>query len=195
MQIDTARLRIRPFQPDDLETIDAILRRAFGKDGTTLAERRAWLTWSALNQEWLPRLHQLPSGDLAVTLRESGELIGSVGLVPLLDVYGQIPGLGSGAQSESGLTTSEVGLFWAIDEPQRGRGYATEVGRAMIDFAFTTLRLRRILATTEYNNLASQAVMTKLGMRLLRNPHPEPEHLQIVGLLENFAPGTETINL
>ena len=183
MQLSTARLIIRPFQPEDLEPIHAILLRAFGEEGTTRADRRSWLTWSTLNQEWLPRMHQLPTGDLAVTLRESRELIGSVGLVPLLDVYDQIPGLGSGVSN--GLTTPEVGLFWAIDTPFRGRGYATEAGRALIDYAFTGLRLRRILATTEYDNLASQAVMTKLGMRLLRNPHPEPGHLQIVGLLEN----------
>ena len=44
--------------------------------------------------------------------------------------------------------------------------------------------LKRLVATTEYDNFASQAVMTKLGMRLERNPFPEPPWLQLVGILD-----------
>lgn len=40
---------------------------------------------------------------------------------------------------------------------------------------------------TEYDNLASQAVMRKLGMRLERNPLLEPRWLQVVGILENHS--------
>jgi hypothetical protein len=51
--------------------------------------------------------------------------------------------------------------------------------------AFKQLRLRRIIATTEYSNVASQGVMQKLGMTIARNPLPKPSWLQIVGILEN----------
>jgi hypothetical protein len=37
---------------------------------------------------------------------------------------------------------------------------------------------------TEHTNAASQAVMRRLGMRMLENPHPEPGWLQVVGVLE-----------
>ncbi len=73
----------------------------------------------------------------------------------------------------------------AIDCLHQNLGYASEAARAMIDYAFGQLKLRRILACTEYDNLASQGVMRKLGMTPLRNPHTEPPWLQIVGLLEN----------
>ena len=53
----------------------------------------------------------------------------------------------------------------------------------MIEHAFAEFRLRRIIATTEYDNHASQAVMRRLGMRLERNPLPEPLWLQVVGIL------------
>ena len=181
--LESARLRVRAFEMDDLLASHRLLPRCFGEDGVSLDERRAWLRWSRLSQEWLPRMHQLPSGDLAVVLKSDGRLIGSVGLVPLLDVYGQMPGLGNGAAD--GLTTPEVGLFWAIDPDHQRQGYAVEAAQVLIDHAFQRLHLRRLLATTEYDNLASQAVMRKLGMRLLRNPLPQPEHLQVVGLLEN----------
>jgi hypothetical protein len=44
---------------------------------------------------------------------------------------------------------------------------------------------KRLIATTEHANVASQAVMRRLGMRLLMNPHPEPSWLQVVGVLDS----------
>lgn len=180
--LETARLRIRPFHPADCDAVHRLMQRCFGQDGVSRDERAAWLTWSELSQEWLPRMHQPPYGDLAVTLQD-GRLAGSVGLVPLLDVFAQLPGLGDG--SPGGFATPEVGLFWAIDPDFQRQGYALEAASALVDFAFTQLNLARLLATTDYDNIASQAVMRRLGMRILRNPYPQPEHLQVVGLLEN----------
>ena len=79
--------------------------------------------------------------------------------------------------------TVEVGLYWSVVPEQQRRGYATEAASALVDYAFETLRLARILATTDYDNSASIGVMRKLGMRIERNPLPEPEWLQIVGVL------------
>ena len=42
----------------------------------------------------------------------------------------------------------------------------------------------RLIATTEHANSSSQAVMRRLGMRILENPHPEPAWLQTVGILD-----------
>ncbi|MGH2520966.1 MAG: GNAT family N-acetyltransferase, partial [Anaerolineales bacterium] len=64
-------------------------------------------------------------------------------------------------------------------------GYATEAARALIGYAFRELNLRRIVATTDYTNEASIAVMRRLGMRIEKNPYPEPEWFQVVGVLEN----------
>jgi RimJ/RimL family protein N-acetyltransferase len=85
----------------------------------------------------------------------------------------------------SGFATPEVGLFWVIDPAQQRRGYATEAAQAMIRHAFTDLHLKRIIATTEYTNTASQGVMRKLGMQVLHNPLPDPHWLQVVGVLQN----------
>ena len=76
--------------------------------------------------------------------------------------------------TSSGFWTPEVGLFWAIDAAYRRQGYASEAAQALIDFAFNEMRLGRIIATTETDNLASQAVMRKLGMRICHNPLPTP---------------------
>jgi RimJ/RimL family protein N-acetyltransferase len=187
--LESRRLIIRPFVTDDLFTIHRILDQTFGDgknsdNGAALEERRSWLQWSILNQEWFTRMHQPPFGDRAITLKTSGELIGAVGYVPLLDPFDQIPGLISKA-SPSGFNTAQLGLFWAIDPQYQRRGYASEAARAMIEHAFGSLRLNCILATTEHSNLASQGVMRKVGMRLTYNPLPEPHWLQVVGVLEN----------
>lgn len=83
------------------------------------------------------------------------------------------------------LHRPEVGLYYHIDSGLRGRGYATEAARALVDFAFTELRLARIVATTERDNAASQAVMRHLGMRMHENALDEPAWFQLVGILDH----------
>lgn len=55
----------------------------------------------------------------------------------------------------------------------------------MTAYAFKELQVKRLIATTEYANTASQAVMEKIGMKILRNPLPSPPWLQVAGLIEN----------
>jgi RimJ/RimL family protein N-acetyltransferase len=187
VHLETNRIIIRPFISDDLQTIHRILDQTFG-DGKNIAneaavqERKSWLDWSRLNQEWFPKMEQAPYGDRAIVLKTTDQVIGSVGYVPLLDVFSQIPELGLPSR---GYATPEFGLFWVIDPTYQRQGYATEAAQAMIDHAFKHLRLARILATTEYSNIASQAVMRKLGMKLAHNPLADPPWLQVVGMLEN----------
>ena len=187
--IETERLIIRPFIREDLREIHRILDQTLGdgskvEDEGALAERRSWLEWSILSQEWLPKMGQFPYGDRAIVLKSSQTLIGAAGYVPLVDVYDQIPELRV-SSVPSTYSVPEIGLFWAVDPGHQRHGYASEAGRALIEHAFQHMRLRRILATTEYENIASQAVMQKIGMTLTRNPLPTPPWLQVVGVLEN----------
>lgn len=188
-KFDTERLTIRSFEMDDLLTIHRILDHAFGEgtlvdDADAIAERRSWLEWQLLNSRWLPALYQPPFGDRALVLKETGELVGSIGFVPCLDRYELIPQLRAG-EHDRGCTTTGVGLFWAIDPAHQRKGYATEAGKAFVELGFRRMRLARILATTEADNHASIAVMRKLGMEITRNPSEEAPWLQVVGVLNN----------
>lgn len=176
----TERLLLRPLVNEDLTDIHRILNEAF-QTQVTLDERREWLHWSILNEAQLAALLQPPYGDRAIVLKSSGELVGSVGFVPLLAPFGQLPGF-TGA---SGSYSTEFGMFWAVDPQRQRRGYAAEAARVMVAYAFEQLHIARILAMTSYENLASQGVMRRLGMRLLRNPYPEPEWMQVIGVLES----------
>ena len=193
--IETERLLLRPFLPDDLDAIFQILDVAPGDvdldDPAAVAEaksdRQEWLAWSILNYDALARLHQPPYGDRAVVLRTSGELIGAVGLAPALLPFTQLPGLRPPDAAPDWLApnTNEMGLYWEIAADHRRQGYATEAGAALIRYAFDTLNLQRIVATTTYDNTASIGVMRRLGMTIERNPLPEPVFMQVVGVLEN----------
>ena len=45
-----------------------------------------------------------------------------------------------------------------------GKGYATESGKASIDFAFNTMKLPELYATTEIGNEASHKALLKIGL-------------------------------
>jgi RimJ/RimL family protein N-acetyltransferase len=59
----------------------------------------------------------------------------------------------------------EGGIGYALRSEHRGRGYATEASQALLDWAFQELGLVRIWADTTESNVASWAVMERLGMR------------------------------
>lgn len=67
---------------------------------------------------------------------------------------------------EQAWRVDRLELGWALLSEARGRGYATEIGRAGVEFAFETLGARAVIAFTERHNLASRAVMERLGMKL-----------------------------
>jgi RimJ/RimL family protein N-acetyltransferase len=185
--LESERLLIRPFIRDDLDAIHQILDLDAQMETQSREERAKWLRWSVMNYEELAKLYQPPYGDRAVILKQTNELIGSVGLVPLLMPFGLLPHYQTfNGGSPDDRSFPEVGLFWAIATPHRRHGYAAEAGKALVDYAFTHLNLRRIVATTDYDNEGSIGVMRRLGMTIERNPHPgEPPYLQVVGVLEN----------
>jgi RimJ/RimL family protein N-acetyltransferase len=189
--LETERLLIRPFALDDLDAIHQIFDADAHTESQSPEERATWLRWSVMNYEELARLYQPPYGDRAVVHKETNTLIGAVGLVPLLMPFGLLPyyqTVNGGLPDDHSFP--EVGLFWSIATSHRRRGYAAEAGQALVDYAFHNLNLRRIVATTDFDNEGSIGVMRRLGMTIERNPNPgQPPYLQVVGILENSKPG------
>lgn len=64
------------------------------------------------------------------------------------------------------LTESTARLGYSIVEPCHGRGYATDALRALIAHLRADERVRRIMAETLVDHLASRRVMEKAGMAL-----------------------------
>ncbi|MGE4133782.1 MAG: GNAT family N-acetyltransferase [Bdellovibrionales bacterium] len=85
--------------------------------------------------------------EFATCLRESGRLIGGVGI-------------------RREAPTSSVGnLGWAIHPEWQNQGFATEAARRLLEFGFHELGLTVVYATCDQRNLASARVMQKLKMR------------------------------
>lgn len=64
-------------------------------------------------------------------------------------------------------------LGWVVRDVLTGRGYATEIGQAALDWAAIHQPRTPIVAFTEVHNRPSQAVMRHLGMRpsgVIRRP-------------------------
>jgi RimJ/RimL family protein N-acetyltransferase len=59
-------------------------------------------------------------------------------------------------------------VLWALHPDAWGHGYATEVARAALAYGFGTIKLDLIFAITLPDNLASQAVMKRLGLTYRR---------------------------
>ena len=184
-ELKTERLSIRMLTSDDLRACYELSAEIGWLDATAseehnLEQRQLWLDWTIRNYRELAALYQPPYGERAIVEQRSGRLIGLVGLVPLLAPFGRLPSFGGDA---SARFTAEVGLFWALRPAEQGKGFATEAARALINFAFDSMQLERILATTEYDNARSAAVMQRLGMRIERNPMAEPPWFQLAGSL------------
>ncbi len=145
----TERLLLRPFEEGDLQALhtmqsDEEVVRYLYHDVRSLDEVRTSLarkmTSVSVNGE----------GDgvtAAVILRDTGELVADVSLWLLSEGH---------AQGELGFT---------VHPAHQRNGYATEASRPMLDFAFKTMRLHRVIGRLEARNVASARVMEKLGMR------------------------------
>jgi [ribosomal protein S5]-alanine N-acetyltransferase len=171
VELTTPRLHLRPFTLADHEAIhlvyaDPDVMRYVGHGAhRTLAE-----TANAL-RIYGDVLTQRGYSFLAVTERETGALIGDGGLHPM-------GGIGP-----------DVELGYTLARSAWGRGYATELGQALVEYAFTTLRVPRVVAQVEPANTGSRHVLEKLGMtpRQERMAYGRPHLLYAV---EAAAPAT-----
>lgn len=181
LDLKTERLRIRHYRESDLDACVEFHRSVFGSEKSLLSIER-WLRWTIDSYRELAGLGQPPYADYAIELKASGQFIGSVGIVPTLAPWGALQG-----DVNDTLTSAEIGLFWGILPDFRRRGFASEAGGALLSFLFHQLRVRQVVATTESDNIASQRTMSKLGMKLLRNPLEQPAWLQVVGMIRHPA--------
>jgi RimJ/RimL family protein N-acetyltransferase len=108
--------------------------------------------------------------------RVSGDLVGRGGLsrTPVDDDWGQIyaflpaePWVRVPHESQQPFIAHanwlEIG--WAVRREFWGRGYASEIGRAGLAFAFDVLRVQAVVSCTVRQNVRSRAVMERIGMR------------------------------
>jgi RimJ/RimL family protein N-acetyltransferase len=146
------RVVLRDFTMDDVDAMytyisDPDVSCQLSWAPLTLDETTEWMREAIAEARTSPRT----SYQLAVTLRDTGEVVGRVGLKQ--DAY--IPSIRR--------RTHELGYLLA--PTCWGRGLATEAARLALDFAFNELELHRVFAVVNEQNPASIRVLEKLGFR------------------------------
>lgn len=66
---------------------------------------------------------------------------------------------------ETDPENTQVEIGYTLDKAFRGKGYATEALRAIIDYLFNTIKKRRIIASIDPSNSASIRLVERLGFR------------------------------
>jgi len=147
MIIETERLLIRNFRPEDAEALRAVIVEKEASEyavydhewPTSLGAIRGIVEWFAQEDEFL-----------AVCLKESGDLIGFLALSPSDDERAH-----------------EYNLGYCLHPAHHGRGYATEACRALLAHAFKRLRARRVVSGTAAANTPSVRLLERLGFRVV----------------------------
>jgi RimJ/RimL family protein N-acetyltransferase len=144
--LDTARLRLRPWHDEDLEPYAAMcgdpeVMRYMG-DGAPLSRDDAWRSMAMFVGHWQLRGY----GMWAVEEYDSRAFVGRVGL-----------------HRPEGWPGLEVG--WMLDRATWGRGYATEAGRASLDYAWRVLDVDHVISLIMPENQASIRVAERLGQK------------------------------
>ena len=115
-------------------------------------------------------LEALLTGPIAMQ-EARGHSLYVVELKPEHAAGGQVPIGMCGLIKRDSLDGVDIG--YAFLPAWRGQGYAFEAGMAVLGFA-PSLGLRRVLAITSPNNIASNYLLRKMGMRFERFVHLAP---------------------
>ena len=140
-RLTTRRLNLRPLHTDDLPVVHAYM-----SDPNVTA--------------WLPEGQLTEAQTHDFLARNAGEDAGAFALIHAVDntLIGHMI-----FHPWFSHRTYEIG--WVLQSQAHSRGYATEAASALLRYGFERLRLHRIVATCQPQNVPSYRVMEKLGMR------------------------------
>ena len=150
--IETDRLVLRPFRDDDLVDYFAMEDSPEVRSGLGTSEEFSKADAFVKMAAWLGQWELRGTGHWALEEKDSGLLVGSVGL----------------NQAEvTPLEWSGVEVGWTLHPRQWGRGYATEAGAAAVQYGFEELGEERLFCCILVDNHRSQAVAQRLGFELI----------------------------
>lgn len=159
--IHTARLVIRRFKLAD------------GAFIVQLVNQPSWLQW--IGNRNVHTLNDaetyLSSGPLSMYERYGVGLCG-------VELAGSLIGM-AGLIKRS--PEAEIDLGYAFLPEYWGQGYATEVAQALLNYAINTLKLPRIIATTQLENQQSIKVLERIGMQFEGIIHEGEKSLRLFG--------------
>jgi RimJ/RimL family protein N-acetyltransferase len=149
MIIETERLILRPFKEGDEEDVFEYLKEPavncfIDMKLNSIKEARKEVLKRSSETEYY----------FAIVLKDCGKVIGEINAYPE-------PADEHGADSQMDTFSP----CWMLNTDYHKKGYAYEAAKAFFDYLFMDKGARRIYAYTEDDNIASQHLCEKLGMR------------------------------
>lgn len=137
-ELSSKRLILRPLREDDFAAVHS---------WSSIPDNVRFMDWGPNREENTREFIRSakPGYDFAVTLKSTGQVIGSCGIYP--------------TQKE----TAEVG--WILHRDYWQQAFGSELARALVDYGFRDLKLHRITSTCDAANYGSYRVMENAGMR------------------------------
>lgn len=161
LEFESERLSFRPLTTDDLDLEISLW---------TDAEVTKYITGETSSvdeiENLMPAVTQRGGGGAVglwcITERSNQEKIGHAALLPL-------PVAAEDTEFEllenNGWPDRDIEIGFVLKREFWGFGYATEACTRLLEFFFTETKLDAVFATTASENLASQKVLMKSGMR------------------------------
>lgn len=147
--IETQRLILRPFLKSDAkDAIDYLSQLTVN----CFASMKLY-TLEEAEIEMEKRLSEVEYY-FAIVLKESGKVIGEI------QAYSEPV-----EPHDAASTLDTFSPCWMLNEAYQGKGYAYEAAYAFFEYLFNEKGARLIYAYTEEENIASQHLCEKLGMR------------------------------
>ena len=164
--IETERLILREFRESDLDGMfeldsDPEVHRYLGNKPVKTKEESQRIIASALKQ-----YKERGIGRWAVIEKSSGEFMGWSG-IRLNTEYNM-----NGFTRYYDVGYRLIKRYW-------GKGFATESGKAAVNYAFNVLKLPELYATTEIGNQASHNALLKIGLHYVEDFYFEEEKLKL----------------
>ena len=148
MILETERLVLREMAQTDFDALYEIFSDAETMQHYPASFDKAKVhSWIERNRT---RYRENGFGLWAVTLKETGELIGDCGIT-LQPIHGEM--------------LPEIGYHVRRDHQQKG--YASEAASACIAYAFEVLHFPAVYSYMKYTNVASYSTAMKNGMRFI----------------------------
>lgn len=148
MRIETERLILREFRPDDWQATaaywaDPRYQRYYPEEPDSAGRVRELVGRFVAAQSQEPRR----AWQLAIVARADGCHIGNCGI------------------RVNDAAPREANIGYELHPDYWGQGYASEAARAILRFGFADLALHRVWAECVADNVASARVLEKLGLR------------------------------
>lgn len=145
--LETTRLSLREIKVSDAQFILALLNSQGWLE--YIGDRKVYSIPDAeiyIKKYYIPSYEKNGYGSYIVTLKENDSAIGACGLY-----------------KRDNLEFPDIGFAFLPDFI--GKGYGYESAKGVLDYAFTTLRLQKILGFTLKENIASIKLLEKLGLK------------------------------